>query len=59
MTGIPNAADYRLFVRGGILAEEVRIRLQADWADYVFASDYKLLPLKEVEQYIAEKRPPA
>ena len=49
-----NAANYRLIVRGGILAEEVRIRVQADWADYVFATDYKLLPLKEVEQYITE-----
>lgn len=47
-------SDYRLFVRGGILAEEVRVRLQADWADYVFDNDYKLMPLNEVEQYITE-----
>ncbi len=51
---IPNIADYRLFVKGGILAEEVRIRLQGDWADYVFAKDYKLLSLKDTEKYIAE-----
>jgi hypothetical protein len=50
----PNAANYRLMVRGGILAEEVRIRLQADWADYVFSPDYTLLPLKNVEQYISK-----
>ncbi|AXG75025.1 hypothetical protein DVK85_12595 [Flavobacterium arcticum] len=46
--------DYRLFVRGGILAEEVRVRLQAVWADYVFANDYELMPLNEVEQYITD-----
>lgn len=54
MTTIPNASSYRLFVRGGILAEEVRIRLQADWADYVFLKDYKLLSLADTEQYINE-----
>lgn len=47
-----NYSDYRLFVRGGILAEEVRIRTYATWADYVFAEDYKLQPLSEVEAYI-------
>lgn len=45
-------SDYRLFVRGGILAEEVRIRTYDNWADYVFAEDYKLQPLSEVEAYI-------
>lgn len=43
---------YRFFVRGGILAEEVRIRLQSTWADYVFAEDYKLMPLTLVEKFI-------
>lgn len=52
MTTIPNFGLYKLFVRGGILAEEVRIRVQADWADYVFADDYQLLSLKETESYI-------
>lgn len=45
---------YRFFVRGGILAEEVRIRTQANWPDYVFASDYNLMPLTQVEEYISE-----
>ncbi|QYJ67419.1 hypothetical protein [Flavobacterium litorale] len=49
-----NYDDYRLFVRGGILAEEVRIRTQATWADYVFTDDYYLMPLNEVEEYIAD-----
>ena len=54
LTGLTNADKYRLFVRGGILAEEVRIRLQNNWPDYVFAKDYKLLSLKDTEKYIAE-----
>ena len=49
-----NQENYRLFVRGGILAEEVRVRIQADWADYVFNDNYKLLSLKETEQYITK-----
>jgi hypothetical protein len=53
-TDLPNDSIYRLYVRGGILAEEVRIRLQADWADYVFAKDYKLLSLKDTEKFITE-----
>ncbi|KGO88240.1 hypothetical protein Q765_04185 [Flavobacterium rivuli WB 3.3-2 = DSM 21788] len=53
MTTIPNASIYRFFVKGGILAEEVRVRLQSGWADYVFANNYKLLSLKDTEKYIA------
>ncbi len=49
-----NYDDYRLFVRGGILAEEIRIRSYVNWADYVFAEDYKLMPLNEVAMYIAD-----
>jgi trimeric autotransporter adhesin len=50
--GSIDVSDYSLFVKGGILTEEVRVTLQADWADYVFAKDYKLPTLKEVEGYI-------
>lgn len=47
---------YRLFVEQGILTERVKVALSgtADWADYVFASDYKLMPLEEVEQFTKE-----
>jgi len=46
--------NYKLFVKGGILAEEVRVNLQSNWADYVFAKDYKLKSLAEVEAYIKD-----
>jgi hypothetical protein len=49
-------ANYKLFVQGGILTDEVRVKLSASgtWADYVFAKDYKLPSIKEVEAFIAK-----
>ncbi|WP_296143208.1 hypothetical protein [uncultured Flavobacterium sp.] len=52
--GSVNVSNYNLFVRGGILTEEVRVNLQSNWADYVFSSDYKLKTLDEVESYITK-----
>ena len=49
--GAANLNAYKLYVKGGILTEEVRVR--TGWADYVFASDYTLKPLAEVEDFIA------
>jgi hypothetical protein len=51
------AADgekYKLFVKDGIKTEKVKVDIAANngWADYVFEKDYKLMPLKEVEQFI-------
>lgn len=43
---------YRLFVKGGILTQEVRVR--TSWADYVFDNQYSLKPLSEVDEYIEE-----
>ena len=54
-TGGVNVSNYNLFVKGGILTEEVRVSLQSIWADYVFLKDYKLPTLDEVETYIKEK----
>ncbi len=53
--GSVNIANYNLFVKGGILTEEVRVSLQTTWADYVFNKDYKLPTLQEVENHIKEK----
>ncbi|TDP61970.1 hypothetical protein [Flavobacterium dankookense] len=49
-SGGVDVSNYKLFVKGGILAEEVRV--STTWADYVFLKDYKLKSLKEVEQFI-------
>ena len=47
--------NYKLYVEGGILTEKVKVALRstANWADYVFEKNYELMPLKNVEEYIA------
>lgn len=50
--GSVNVSNYKLFVKGGILTEEVRVNLATGWADYVFNKDYTLKPLNEVENFI-------
>ena len=55
--GLPSsftAGAYRLYVQDGILTEKLKVALRnsSDWADYVFAPDYKLAPLEEVETFI-------
>jgi len=52
------SGNYRLYVEGGILTEKAKVALRstANWADYVFANDYKLQPLSEVESFIKENK---
>lgn len=48
---------YNLFVQNGILTEKVKIapsNNMVKWSDFVFDKDYTLLPLAEVESYIAK-----
>lgn len=47
-------AGYKLYVADGILTEKVKVAVKNsdDWADYVFAANYKLRPLEEVKQFI-------
>lgn len=54
----PNPAGYKLYVDQGILTEKVKIAVagSANWADYVFHKDYKLMSLGYVEQYIKEHK---
>ncbi|MBN9283245.1 MULTISPECIES: hypothetical protein [unclassified Flavobacterium] len=52
--GGANISSYNLFVKGGILTDEVRVR--TGWADYVFADDYTLKPLAEVAAFIAKNK---
>jgi len=54
---LPDPQDnYKLMVKGKMLVEEVKVRLAANWPDYVFAPDYKLAPLAEVESFIQENQ---
>lgn len=49
--GGTDISTYKLFVQGGILTDEIRVR--TGWADYVFNANYSLKPLAEVETFIA------
>jgi hypothetical protein len=52
----PSLGNYNLYVKGGILTEEVKVQLEQDWPDFVFKSDYKLQSLKNVETFIAKNQ---
>jgi hypothetical protein len=45
--------DYKLAVKGKIIAEEMKVQLNANWPpDYVFEDTYKRMSLKELEDYV-------
>ncbi len=44
--------DSKLTVKGKIHAEEVKVDLSVPGPDYVFANDYKLTSLEQLQQYI-------
>nr|WP_315421984.1 hypothetical protein [uncultured Pedobacter sp.] len=50
--GITDAdPNYRLSVKGKIRAQEIKVEM-ANWPDYVFDQDYKILGLQELDAYI-------
>ena len=53
--GVVNTPDYKLAVKGKIIAEELKVALHGNWPDYVFKSNYNLPSLVEVENHIKEK----
>lgn len=48
------ALGYSLSVNGKIMAEEMKIQDQGAWPDYVFMPGYKLKPLDDLTESIAE-----
>jgi len=51
-TGSPSE---KLSVAGNVLAEEIIVRPQDQWADFVFENGYNLPTLKEVSRFIEKK----
>ena len=47
-------AGFTLAVDGKMIAEEVKVRLRADWPDYVFEENYNKPTLEELEASIVE-----
>jgi hypothetical protein len=50
------ATGYKLNVNGKIISEEVRVLLKANWPDYVFAKNYNLLSLNNLESFISKNK---
>lgn len=52
-----SCSGYRLFVKDGIKTEKVKVEIAAEngWADYVFAKDYELMTLRDLEKFINMK----
>jgi hypothetical protein len=46
--------DYKLYVGGRVICEELKVKLQGNWPDFVFAKNHQLLSLDSVETYIKE-----
>jgi cytoskeletal protein CcmA (bactofilin family) len=53
---ISDAGTHALYVGGSIIAEEVKVALQTNWPDYVFADNYPLAPLAEVEKFVQQQK---
>jgi hypothetical protein len=49
------ATGYLLSVAGKIMCTELRVQNTSAWPDYVFADDYKLQTIDELEQHIKDK----
>lgn len=50
--------NYKLYVKGGILADKVKVAVDGspEWMDIVFDKNYKLRNLKELETYIENNK---
>ena len=53
--GTTNLGSYKLVVEGTVGARKVKVTMDA-WADFVFAEDHSLMPLKAVEHYIEKNK---
>lgn len=55
-TPTANGTSYALYVKGGILAEEVKIKLMANWPDYIFSGGYYLMDIYQLDAYIQKNK---
>ena len=54
--GTQETFGYKLAVNGIIGAQGVKVELTSPWPDYVFADDYELKDLVDLENYISEHK---
>ncbi|MCY7410179.1 MAG: hypothetical protein LH473_07890, partial [Chitinophagales bacterium] len=50
------ATGYIVSVNGKVMCEELKVQLSGNWPDFVFADDFKLPSLSEVEQSIQKNK---
>jgi len=51
----PANSPYLLFVEGGIATRDVMVKL-GTWPDYVFADNYRLMPLSELRDFLKRNK---
>lgn len=54
--GTTDPKGYKLAVAGNIISENITVKLQSQWPDYVFKPSYKLPSIKTVKAYIDRNR---
>jgi len=54
--GTEETYDYKLAIAGRALCEEIKVKLVADWPDYVFDKNHKLPSLQDVDRFISEHK---
>lgn len=47
---------HKLYVAGSVICEELVVKLQSNWPDFVFSPNYNLKSLSEVKTYITENK---
>jgi hypothetical protein len=50
--GTNDPKGYKLAVAGNAIAEQMTVKLQVNWPDYIFKKDYTLMPLADLKNYI-------
>lgn len=50
------AIGFKLSVDGKVMCEELQVELSNSWPDYVFADDYQLLSLSELQKFILKNK---
>lgn len=50
------ATGFIACIGGKLIAEEVRVELEASWPDYVFADGYNLMPLEQLKKEINQHK---
>jgi hypothetical protein len=54
--GTSNTSGFKLSVNGNIQAELIKIIENVPASDFVFENDYELMPLYELEQFVADNK---